>query len=86
MKVMVVETFLDGNTARVGERFRRNGRMLPDGVLFLESWMSTDGSKCYQLMETPSVEALEPWMTAWSDLVGFEVVGVVDSAEYWRGD
>lgn len=83
MLVMVVETFRDGYLERVGERFREHGRMLPEDVCYLESWMSDDGTRCYQLMETPTLEALAPWIAAWDDLVEFEVTPVLKSTEYW---
>lgn len=83
MLVMVVETFRDGSPDRVGERFRERGRMLPEDVRYLESWMTAEGARCYQLMETPTLEALAPWIAAWEDLVEFEVTPVLTSTEYW---
>ncbi len=80
---MVIERFKDGHPARVGERFARRGRMLPDGVTYEASWMGADGACCYQLMQGPSIEALNPWIAAWSDLVDFEVVPVIPSVEFW---
>lgn len=80
---MVVERFAPGTLKQVERRFRERGRMIPDSVRYIESWMSADGSCCYQLMDAPSQDALAPWLDAWSDLVGFEVVEVEPSAEYW---
>ncbi len=82
---MVVERFRSGGPDQVGARFRTQGRLIPEGsgVEFVESWMTPDGSRCYQLMRTPTLAALEPWLEAWSDLVEFEVTGVVPSAEFW---
>lgn len=57
--------------------------MLPLGVEYRDSWMFADGSGCYQLMEAESVEALRPWVEAWSDLVEFEITPVLDSKAFW---
>lgn len=57
--------------------------MLPDGVEYEASWMDVDGKRCYQLMRTPALESLQPWIDAWSDLVEFHVRPVLTSAEYW---
>ncbi len=80
---MVIERFKDGDARPVGERFRRDGRMLPDDVRYVESWVEMDGSKCFQLMEAPNREALTPWTERWADLVDFEVRPVLTSAEFW---
>ena len=83
MNLMVVEKFLSGGPEEVGARFRKKGRMLPPGVAYLDSWMFADGTGCFQLMEAESVEALRPWVEAWSDLVDFEMTPVVDSKAFW---
>jgi len=80
---MVIETFPPGNVDLVGERFHAQGRMMPPDVLYVSSWMTADGSQCYQLMEAPTRESLDPWIAAWSDLVSFEVRAVLTSADYW---
>ncbi|MGF1631199.1 MAG: DUF3303 domain-containing protein [Kiloniellaceae bacterium] len=78
MLFMVIERFRD--TAAVYERFQARGRMIPDGVAYVNSWVAADGSHCYQLMECEREEQLRPWLDAWSDLVDFEVVAVTNSA------
>jgi hypothetical protein len=80
---MVVEIFKGGNPDRIGERFREKGRMMPSDVVYVESWLNPEGSKCFQLMEAPSREALDPWLNCWSDLMEFEVVPVLTSKEFW---
>lgn len=81
---MVIETFPPGNMDLVGERFRVHGRMMPSDVRYVSSWLTVDGSQCYQLMEAPTPESLDPWIAAWADLVEFEVRAVLTSAEYWK--
>lgn len=82
MLFMIIERF-GPNLDAVGERFRASGRMMPPDIAYVASWMTSDGAACYQLMEAPSEQALEPWLDAWRDLVDFEVVRVQTSADYW---
>ncbi|MEQ9609501.1 MAG: DUF3303 family protein, partial [Kiloniellaceae bacterium] len=70
----------NGDAGPVYARFAEQGRILPEGVTYLDSWVAADGRCCYQLMECAAEEDLAPWLAAWSDLVDFEVVPVVDSA------
>jgi hypothetical protein len=83
MLFMVIEHFKGGDPRPAGERFRRMGRMLPDGVLYHASWMETGGARCFQLMEAPDAAALEAWTRRWRDLVTFEIVPVATSQEFW---
>ncbi len=81
MRYMVIETYLHGPEP-VYARAASEGRMLPEGLDYVESWVEADGlSRCFQLMETEKPELLDEWITRWSDLVAFEVVPVVSSAE-----
>jgi hypothetical protein len=80
---MIIERFKDGDFQAVGERFRAQGRMMPSGVEFRASWMTPDGSRCYQINEASSREALDEWMRNWEDLVDFEVAEIMDSAAFW---
>lgn len=84
MRFMVIERFGRCGIDVVGERFRAKGRMMPEGVTYIASWIVPDGSTCYQLMEAPSREALARWTRHWEDIVDFEIVEVVDSADFWR--
>ena len=74
MKYMVLETFRPGCKAAVYERFREKGRMLPDGLHYIDSWLEKDGDRCFQLMETDSPMLFDQWTAAWSDLVSFEII------------
>jgi hypothetical protein len=80
MQYMIVETNLHG-PAPVYARFRERGRMAPDGLTYVSSVVSADGVRCFQLMECDDPRLLEEWMAAWRDLVAFEVVSVISSAE-----
>ena len=83
MLIMVIEHFKNGQPKPVGYRFRVHGRMLPEGVTYHTSWIDGKNARCLQVMEAPDRESLKPWMTAWNDLVDFEVIPVRTSAEFW---
>jgi hypothetical protein len=83
MLFMVIERFRQGGAEPVGERFARKGRMLPRGVAYLSSWVEPAGGRCFQIMEAPDRQALDPWVRGWEDLVDFEIVPVVASADFW---
>jgi len=82
MLLMVIERFKQG-AEPVGARWRERGRMMPDGVAYLASWLEPSGERCFQLMEAASPEALRPWMDQWSDLMDFEVSEVLTSQDFW---
>lgn len=79
---MVVERYTAGPAA-VYERAARHGRMLPDGLRYLDSWVVDDGSldRCFQLMETDDPALFDVWLERWRDLGEFDVHPVVTSAE-----
>ena len=79
MKYMVVETFKPGAKDAVYERFERLGRQLPTGLNYLDSGLTQDRTKCFQLMETEDAQLFDEWIGKWSDLVDFKTVPVNDS-------
>ena len=81
MLYMVVETFKAGCTDAIYARLATHGRMLPEGLHYVESWVDKSTSKCFQLMRTDDVKLFDGWTAAWSDLVIFEVVELQSSAE-----
>ena len=83
MLFMVIERFKNGTAAAVGERFRQNGRMLPDGVTYHASWVDPATLRCFQVMEAATTHLLNVWIGRWDDLVDFEVIPVQTSAEFW---
>jgi hypothetical protein len=80
MLYMIVEDF-NGDPAAVYRRFRAHGRLAPDGLRYVDSWVAADLQRCYQVMECDDPRLLEQWMDAWKDLVRFEVIPVLTSAE-----
>ena len=83
MLFMVIESFKDGDIRAIGERFKRSGRMLPEGLLYHASWVESTGARCFQVMETADPELLKIWISRWNDLIDFETVQVQSSAEFW---
>ena len=79
MKYMVIETFKPAAADRVYARYRERGRMLPKGLVYIDSWLSQDRTKCFQLMAADRRELLDRWTARWQDLVDFEIVPVQDS-------
>jgi len=83
MLFMVIERFKCGDAGPIGERFKRSGRMLPEGVTYHASWVDSTGARCFQLMEAPHPELLNTWVNCWDDLIDFEIVPVLTSTDFW---
>ena len=81
MLFMVIEHFKDRDPGPVYERFAKDGRMMPDGLNYINSWIEVGMDRCFQVMETQDPILLQEWIKTWGDLVEFEVVPVVTSAE-----
>lgn len=81
MLFMIIERFHSGNPTPVYARFRSQGRLAPEGLVYISSWVSEDLKVCYQLMEADKRELLDEWIGNWEDLVDFEVVPVMTSSE-----
>jgi hypothetical protein len=78
---MVIEHFLPGAKDMVYQRFREKGRMLPGGLVYIDSWLDASGDRCFQLMETDDPALFEPWVNGWKDLVRFEIVELGEKPE-----
>ena len=81
MLYMVVEHFKNQDAAAVYRRFRESGRMAPEGLIYISSWVDDKFERCYQVMETHARRLLDAWMANWSDLIDFEVHAVITSYE-----
>lgn len=80
MLYMVIEKFRDGNAKAVYQRFDERGRMMPDRLKYIDSWIDEDLGRCFQLMESDDPALFQEWIANWDDLVEFEVVPVITSA------
>lgn len=81
MLFMIIEHFRDGDPVPVYRRFRDEGRLAPEGLVYVASWVTSDLTRCYQVMECQDRALLDVWMAGWSDLARFEVVSVMTSQE-----
>lgn len=75
-KYMIVERFKDGFFDEVYSRYNLKGRMLPDGLYYLNSWVNREKNICFQLMETNDSSLFDSWIKNWSDLTEFEVIEI----------
>ena len=81
MLYMIVEHFKNGDPLPVYRRFRDSGRMAPEGLEYVSSWIDEKLERCFQLMETDDRARLEEWLNNWKDIVEFEVYSVISSKE-----
>jgi len=81
MLYMVIERFKNQDAAPVYRRFRDEGRMMPEGIAYLSSWVDIKLECCFQIMETADPKLMAEWVGNWNDIVDFEVVPVMSSAE-----
>lgn len=81
MLYVIVETFRGGDAVPVYRRFRDQGRLGPDGLRYVGSWVSVDFRRCFQVMECDDPAVLSEWIAKWEDLIAFEVIPVRTSAD-----
>ena len=81
MLYMVVEHFKNNDAVPVYRRYRECGRMAPEGLTYVSSWVDARLERCFQVTETDDPTLLDQWMTNWADLVDFEVYPVMTSEE-----
>jgi hypothetical protein len=81
MLFMVVERFRNRDAKAVYRRFREQGRGMPEGLRYVGSWIEANLDRCFQLMECDDARLLQQWVAHWGDLIEFEIVPVVPSAE-----
>ena len=81
MLYMVIERFKEGTAIEIYRRFRQRGRMMPEGVEYISSWIDLSFKICWQLMQTEDLALFDKWTANWRDLVDFEIVPVRTSAE-----
>ena len=81
MLFMIVEHFRNDDPKPVYDRFRKRGRLAPAGLHYVNSWVTPDLTRCYQVMECEDRALLDQWLSAWQDIVEFEIHPVITSAE-----
>lgn len=81
MLFMVIERFKNRDAVSVYRRYREQGRMMPEGLRYVESWVEHNFDRCFQLMECNDPQLFRQWTACWQDLVEFEIIPVVTSKE-----
>ena len=81
MQYMIIERFKPEKLKAMYQRFEEKGRMLPEGVKYINSWIDERITVCYQVMESDSTEKINEWIGKWNDLVDFEVIPVITSLQ-----
>ncbi len=81
MHYMVIEHFRNGDALPVYRRFRDQGRLAPEGLRYIASWVTNDLRRCFQIMECEDPNLLAQWTARWEDLIEFEIMPVLTSAE-----
>jgi hypothetical protein len=81
MLFMVIEHFRNRDAKAVYLRAQEQGRMLPEGLTYVGSWVEDTFDRCFQLMECEDPRLFQQWMVHWEDLISFEIVHVVSSTE-----
>jgi hypothetical protein len=79
MLFMVIERFKNRDAKPIYRRFLERGRLMPDGLIYRESWIEANFERCFQLMECDDVALLQEWILEWQDLADFEIVAVAES-------
>ena len=82
MMYMVVETFK--NAPEIYRRLDEKGRMMPDDLRYVSSWIDADFRRCFQLMETERFASFDEWTRHWDDLMDFQIFPVMTSADARR--
>lgn len=81
MVYMIVEQYRDGGAKAVYRRLEEKGRMMPDGLAYVDSWVAADLERCFQVVECEDARLIEEWTREWDDLIDFEIVPVMSSED-----
>lgn len=79
MIFLIIERFIPEKVKELYELLDREGRQLPDGVKYINSWVDMDLETCYQIMEAENVGKIQEWLIRWQDFAEFEIIPVIDS-------
>ncbi len=78
---MIIEKFKNRDAKPVYQRFLDRGRMMPEGLVYKDSWIEGNFDRCFQLMECDDISLLQEWILQWHDLAEFEIIAVVESTK-----
>jgi hypothetical protein len=78
---MIIENFHPGKVKELYKRFEEKGRLMPEGVQYVNSWTDENVITCYQVMESESEEKIKEWVNNWKDLADFQIIPVITSSQ-----
>jgi len=81
---MVIESFKKSGAKAIYDRYEKHGRMMPEGLKYIDSWVDKKFEKCYQVVECDDTNKLKEWISNWQDLVDFEIIPVMTSNEAYE--
>ena len=81
MQYMVIEKFKQEKVKELYKRFEEKGRLMPEGLIYINSWITEDVTTCYQLMETHDIHTLHEWISNWNNFADFEIIPVITSQQ-----
>jgi len=81
MLYMIIEKFHSDKVKDLYKRFDEKGRLMPEGLTYINSWIDERITTCFQVMETDSIDNIHEWISHWKDLVDFEIIPVITSAQ-----
>ena len=81
MLYMIIEHFKNGDAKPIYKRFREKGRLAPNGLTYVSSWVDKEMNTCFQLMETDDEKLIYEWIKNWNDIVDFEIFPVMISTD-----
>jgi Domain of unknown function (DUF3303) len=82
MLFMVIERFKDNDMIPIYKRVRDEGRMFPEGLRYIDSWVEPNFGRCFQLMECDDLRLFQEWVLNWRGSgTTLEIVPVVSSKD-----
>ena len=84
MIFLIIESFKKSNAKAVYDRYDKQGRMMPEGLKYIDSWVDKKFEKCYQVVECDDTNTLQEWISNWQDLVDFEIITVMTSKDAYE--
>ena len=81
MLYIIIEKFHPGKVKTLYKRFEEKGRLMPEGLIYINSWIDEHLTTCFQVMETDETEKIHEWISHWNDLANFEIIPVLTSAQ-----
>jgi hypothetical protein len=81
---MVIERFKNQDAQAIHQRFVEHGRMMPDGLTYVDSWVEANYDRCFLLVTCDDSKLLQRWVMKWQDLIEFEFIPVAPSKAAWE--